>query len=216
MLKLAPGTITGFRAMGGWAVVTVKNLPEYFRRRTTIQRSHALFTRRTRTVEAGCAGAGHRWARRLGCSWSRRGAIGRGTYAVTFTAPPQDRCNSRSGAGWQQPAASLSADCGRRGGSRPALAARDRGQMLFVARDATLHVKQRSDRPSENQAITVGPELGGRPFGPRIRRPESEESGVNRTCRISIERCRSCCDRVFRAETPPRQAGARRSQPRGE
>src|SRR5437773_2522961 len=30
MLKLAPALLTGFVAMGGWAVVTVKDLPEYF------------------------------------------------------------------------------------------------------------------------------------------------------------------------------------------
>ena len=30
MLKLASALIAGFVAMGGWAVVTVKDLPEYF------------------------------------------------------------------------------------------------------------------------------------------------------------------------------------------
>src|SRR2546429_9752472 len=30
MLKLAPALLTGFVAMGGWAVVTVMDVPEYF------------------------------------------------------------------------------------------------------------------------------------------------------------------------------------------
>ncbi len=49
------------------------------------------------------------------------------------------------------------------GGSRPAMAPRDRGQMLFVAKGCnTCHSNiDLADRP-DNQLVTVGPELGGR------------------------------------------------------
>jgi cytochrome c551/c552 len=83
---------------------------------------------------------------------------------VTFTAPAAGdvRLTIRSGFGNNElrlyPQTVVAA-----GGSRPALAARERGQMLFVAKGCnTCHANSDlNDRP-ENQVITVGPELGGR------------------------------------------------------
>ncbi|HKC40638.1 MAG TPA: cytochrome c, partial [Gemmatimonadales bacterium] len=151
-------------AMGGWAVVTVKDLPEYFvaGQQYTIEfqvRQHGrtlLSGLRPELVIERAA------TRDLVIPAVARSA--EGTYAVTFTAPAagQVQFTIRSGFGNNQlrlyPQTVVAA-----GGSRPALAARDRGQMLFVAKGCnTCHVNgDLTDRP-ENQAITVGPELGGR------------------------------------------------------
>jgi len=164
MLKLAPALLTGFVAMGGWAVVTVKDLPEYFvaGQQYTIEfqvRQHGrtlLSGLRPELVIASPA------AREVVIPAVARSAAG--AYAVTFTAPAAGvvRLTIRSGFGNNElrlyPQIVVAA-----GGSRPALLARDRGQMLFVAKGCnTCHANSDlTDRP-ENQVITVGPELGGR------------------------------------------------------
>jgi hypothetical protein len=164
MLKLAPAVIAGLVAMGGWAVVTVKDLPEYFvaGQQYTIEfqvRQHGrtlLSGLRPELVIAAPA------TRELVIPAIARSAAG--TYAVSFTAPAAGdvRLTIRSGFGNNElrlyPQTVVAA-----GGSRAALAARDRGQMLFVAKGCnTCHANSDlTDRP-ENQVITVGPELGGR------------------------------------------------------
>jgi len=164
MLKLASALLAGFVAMGGWAVVTVKDLPEYFvaGQQYTIEfqvRQHGralLSGLRPELVIAPPA------AREVVIPAVARS--GAGAYAVTFTAPAAGdvRLTIRSGFGNSQlrlyPQTVVAA-----GGSRPALPARDRGQMLFVAKGCnTCHSNiDLTDRP-ENQGITVGPELGGR------------------------------------------------------
>jgi len=164
MLKLAPALLTGFVAMGGWAVVTVKDLPEYFvvGQQYTIEfqvRQHGRTLLSGLRPELVIEGAATR-----GVVIPAVARSAEGTYAVTFTAPAagQVQFTIRSGFGNSQlrlyPQTVVAA-----GGSRPALAARDRGQMLFVAKGCnTCHVNSDlTDRP-ENQAITVGPDLGGR------------------------------------------------------
>jgi len=164
MLKLAPALLTGFVAMGGWAVVTVKDLPEYFvaGQQYTIEfqvRQHGRTLLSGLRPELVIEGAATR-----GVVIPAVARSAEGTYAVTFTAPAagQVQFTIRSGFGNSQlrlyPQTVVVA-----GGSRPALAARDRGQMLFVAKGCnTCHVNSDlTDRP-ENQAITVGPDLGGR------------------------------------------------------
>ena len=164
MLKLAPALLTGFVAMGGWAVVTVKDLPEYFvaGQQYTIEfqvRQHGrtlLSGLRPQLVIESAA------TRDVVIPAVARSAAG--TYAVTFTAPAagEVQFTIRSGFGnselrlYPQTVVAV-------GGSWPAMAARDRGQMLFVAKGCnTCHVNSDlTDRPA-NQAITVGPELGGR------------------------------------------------------
>jgi mono/diheme cytochrome c family protein len=166
MLKIASVLIAGLVAMGGWAVVTVKDLPEYFvaGHQYTIEfqvRQHGVTLlgglRPQLVIETPAA-------RDLVIPAVARSA--EGTYAVTFTAPPpgagQARLRIRSGFGNNElrlyPQTVIAA-----GGSRPALAARDRGQILFVATGCnTCHANtDLTDRP-ENQVITVGPALGGR------------------------------------------------------
>jgi cytochrome c551/c552 len=165
MLKFASALMAGLVALGGWAVVTVKDLPEYFvaGQQYTIEfqvRQHGrtlLSGLRPELVIAAPA------AREIVIPAAARSAPG--SYAVTFTAPAAAgdvRLTIRSGFGNNElrlyPQTVVAA-----GGSRPALATRERGQMLFVAKGCnTCHSNiDLTDRP-ENQGITVGPELGGR------------------------------------------------------
>jgi len=164
MLKFASALMAGLVAMGGWAVVTVKDLPEYFvaGQQYTIEfqvRQHGrtlLSGLRPELVIASPA------AREIVIPAVARSAAG--AYAVTFTAPTAGdvRLTIRSGFGNNElrlyPQPVLAA-----GGSRPTMAGRDRGQVLFVAKGCnTCHSNiDLTDRP-ENQGITAGPELGGR------------------------------------------------------
>lgn len=169
MLKLASVLVAGFVATGGWAVVTIKDLPEYFvaGQQYTIEfqvRQHG------RTLLSGLHPS-------LVVSTSNEGgttvpAVARaaaGTYAVTFTTPA-------GGAGGQlfltirsgflsnelrlYPAPVVAA-----GGSAPSIQARERGQALFVAKGCnTCHANSDlTDRP-DNYLLAVGPALGGRPL----------------------------------------------------
>jgi len=164
MLKLTSALIAGLVAMGGWAVVTVKDLPEYFvsGQQYTIEfqvRQHGrtmLSGLRPELVIAPLA------AREIVIPAVARSAAG--TYAVTFTAPAAGdvRLTIRSGFGNNElrlyPQTVVAA-----GASGPALAARERGQMLFVSKGCnTCHANSDLTNRPENQVITVGPELGGR------------------------------------------------------
>src|SRR5438094_7801603 len=101
MLKLASALIAGFVAMGGWAVVTVKDMPEYFvaGRQYTIEfqvRQHG------RTLLSGLRPelviAAPATGESVIPAISRPDA---GTYAVSFTAPAAGdvRLTIRSGFG---------------------------------------------------------------------------------------------------------------------
>jgi hypothetical protein len=160
MLKFASALIAGFVTMGGWAVVTVKDLPEYFvaGQQYTIEfqvRQHG------RTLLSGLRP-------QLVMNEVTIPAVSRsaeGTYAVTFTAPAPGQLSLtiRSGFGNTElqlyPETVVAA-----GTSRPAIVARDRGQMLFVAKGCnTCHSNiDLVNRPDNQAALTVGPELGGR------------------------------------------------------
>src|SRR3989442_15380910 len=88
MLKVAAALVAGVVAMGGWAVVTVKDLPEYFvaGQQYTIEfqvRQHG------RTLLSGLRPQlviDSPGAREVVIPAVARSA--EGTYAVTFTAPP--------------------------------------------------------------------------------------------------------------------------------
>jgi len=184
MLKVAAALVAGVVAMGGWAVVTVKDLPEYFvaGQQYTIEfqvRQHG------RTLLSGLRPQlviDSPGAREVVIPAVARSA--EGTYAVTFTAPPpaagEVRFTIRSGFMnnelrlYPQPVIAA-------GTSRPAMAARDRGQMLFVAKGCnTCHSNiDLADRP-DNQLVTVGPELGGRHLAreyviQKVKNPASEK-----------------------------------------
>jgi len=146
--------------MGGWAVVTVKDLPEYFvaGQQYTIEfqvRQHG------RTLLSGLRP-------QLVMNEVTIPAVARsseGTYAVTFTAPApgQVSLTIRSGFGNTElhlyPETVVAA-----GTSRPGIAPHERGQMLFVAKGCnTCHSNiDLVNRPDNQAALTVGPELGGR------------------------------------------------------
>src|SRR6266404_8655068 len=89
MLKLAPALLAGFVAMGGWPVVTVKDLPEYFvaGQQYTIefavrQHGRTLLSGLRPQLVVMTPGAGARDATIPAVPRSSEG-----TYAVTFTAP---------------------------------------------------------------------------------------------------------------------------------
>ena len=186
MLKVAAALVAGVVAMGGWAVVTVKDLPEYFvaGQQYTIEfqvRQHG------RTLLSGLRPQlviDSPGARAVVIPAVARSA--EGTYAVTFTAPApapaagEVRFTIRSGFMnnelrlYPQPVIAA-------GTSRPAMAARDRGQVLFVAKGCnTCHSNiDLADRP-DNQLVTVGPELGGRHLAreyviQKVKNPASEK-----------------------------------------
>lgn len=160
MLKLVAALTAGLVAMGGWAVVTVKDLPEYFvaGQQYTIEfqvRQHG------RTLLSGLRPE-------LVMNEVTIPAVARsseGTYAVTFTAPApgQVSLTIRSGFGNTElhlyPETVVAA-----GTSRSAIAPHERGQMLFVAKGCnTCHSNiDLVNRPDNQAALTVGPELGGR------------------------------------------------------
>ena len=130
MSKLAAVLLTGFVAMGGWAVVTVRDLPEYLvaGQQYTIEfqvRQHG------RTLLSGLR------PELVVTSGSARGVVipaaarsAPGTYAVTFTAPASGPATLtiRSGFGNNQltlyPLAVVAG-----GGSKPALSVADRGSL---------------------------------------------------------------------------------------
>jgi len=173
MLKLVPALIAGLVGMGGWAVVTVKDLPEYLvaGQQYTIEfqvRQHGrdlMGGLRPQLVVSSSE-------RRLGGLIGGKDqtaipAVARpaeGTYAVTFTAPASERVflTIRTGFGNNElrlyPQSVVAA-----GASRPAMSAADRGQVLFVAKGCNVCHSNTdlTDRP-DNQVLTAGPELGGR------------------------------------------------------
>src|SRR5207249_11862376 len=146
MSKLAAVLLTGFVAMGGWAVVTVRDLPEYLvaGQQYTIEfqvRQHG------RTLLSGLR------PELVVTSGSARGVVipaaarsAPGTYAVTFTAPASGPATLtiRSGFGNNQltlyPLAVVAG-----GGSKPALSVADRGQMLFRSEEHTSELQSRFD-----------------------------------------------------------------------
>ena len=165
MLKLVAAVTAGLVAMGGWAVVTVKDLPEYFvaGQQYTIEfqvRQHGK-TLLNDLHPSLVVGTSDRKQEATVPAVARPSA---GTYAVTFTAPTAERVFLTIKSGFMNtqlrlyPQTVVAA-----GGSRRSLSASERGQILFVAKGCnTCHSNiDLTDRP-ENQGITVGPELGGR------------------------------------------------------
>jgi len=166
----------GAVTMGGWAVVSVKDLPEYFvaGQEYTIEfqvRQHGrdlLSQLEPRLLVSSSE-------RRLGGLLGGKDATSiaavarsEGTYAATFTAPAVEQVflTIKSGFGesnlrlYPQPVVAAGAGSGA---TRAPMAATDRGRVLFVAKGCNAcHANaDLTDRP-DNQQIKVGPELGGR------------------------------------------------------
>src|SRR5437762_6985207 len=127
MLKLAPALLTGFVAMGGWAVVTVKDLPEYFvaGQQYTIEfqvRQHG------RTLLSGLRP--QLVVMTPGARDATISAVPRssdGTYAVTFTAPAPGQMSLTIKSGFGNTELHLYPETVVAGGaSRPVIAAPER------------------------------------------------------------------------------------------
>jgi len=178
MLKLAPALIA-LAAMGGWAVVTVKDVPEYFAagKQYTLEfqvRQHGRHLMNNvepeLIVRSGSSDQRVRAARR-----------GEGTYAATFVAPAAGQVSLTIKSGWGASNLSLYPVPVIATGAKPAeMTQADRGRVLFVAKgcNACHSNIDLVDRP-DNQQIKAGPELGGRHLAPalviqKIKDPASE------------------------------------------
>lgn len=172
MLKLVAALIAGVTTMGGWAVVTVTDLPENFvaGRAYTIEfkiRQHGRHFLNNLEPELIVTTSAPRLGGLLGGANEQRmpaRARGEGTYAASFTAPATGPLylTIKSGFGGSNlrlyPAPVIAA-----GASAAAVPAADRGRALFVAKgcNACHSNSDLVDRP-DNQQIKSGPELGGR------------------------------------------------------
>jgi cytochrome c551/c552 len=172
MLKLAAAVVAGFATMGGWAVVTVQDLPEYFvaGRAYTIEfkiRQHGRNLLNDLNPELIVSTSAPRLGGLLGGANEQhipaKARASEGTYAATFTAPAGGPLylTIKSGFGASNlrlyPAPVIAA-----GDAAPTFAAADRGRALFVAKGCNA-CHENSDligRP-DNQQIKVGPALGG-------------------------------------------------------
>lgn len=159
MLKLASVLVMGLVTMGGWATVTVKDLPEYFvaGQQYTLEfqvRQHGrkpLSGLRPELIVGST-------------SIAAVPRSGDGNYAATFTAPSADRVFLTIKSGWGSSQISLYPErVVARGVTPPALSLADRGQMLFIAKGCnTCHANSDLADDVANNALAVGPALGGR------------------------------------------------------
>jgi mono/diheme cytochrome c family protein len=173
MLKLVSVLVAGLTAMGGWAVVTVQELPEHFvaGRPYTIEfkiRQHGRDLLSDLEPELLVSTSGPRLAGMLGGANEQRIPAkerAAGTYAATFTAP-----STSTGSLYLTIKSSFGASNLRlfpvpviaAGAAAPTVSAVDRGRALFVAKgcNACHSNADLVDRP-DNQQIKAGPELGG-------------------------------------------------------
>lgn len=158
-------------AMGGWAVVTVKDLPESYvagqQYRIEFQvRQHGMSLLKGLEPRLIVSTKASGWLRGTG----ERGAIpataaGEGTYAATFTAPGSEQVFLviKNGFGgelrlYPQPVVAA-------GARAPAPTPAERGRVLFVAKGCnSCHANTNlRDRP-DNRTLGDAPALGGRRF----------------------------------------------------
>jgi mono/diheme cytochrome c family protein len=178
LAKLAAVGLTATALWGGWAVVTVQDLPEYYvaGQEYTIefqvrQHGHNLLTGlEPRLVLASSQ-------RRLGGLMGGKDetvipavARGNGTYAVTFTAPAVERLFLTIKSGFGSSEARIPAQpVARRGTAAPVVTAAQRGEVLFTAKGCNVC----------HQDIQVGPALMGRQLArdlvvQKIKNPNSQ------------------------------------------
>ena len=165
MLRLVSVLIAGWLTMGGWAVVTVKDLPEYVvaGQRYTLEfqvRQHGRTL--MNNVQPQLLVATSQQSTNAATLAPTRSDDG--TYRVTFAAPQTDRVYLTVVSGWGASNLILYPIRVVAAGAQPApLNPRDRGQALFVAKGCNVcHANSDlADRP-DNQSIAIGPALGGR------------------------------------------------------
>lgn len=182
MLKVGAALVAGFVTMGGWAVVTVKDLPEYvvagkpytLEFKVRQHGRHLMNNVEPELVVATSASGSN--AATLAAT-----RTGDGTYRVTFATPQADRVYLTVISGWGASDLRLYPIRVVAAGADPApLSPIDRGHILFVAKgcNACHANSDLADRP-DNQAIAVGPALGGRHLAreytiQKMKNPQSE------------------------------------------
>lgn len=166
MVRTAAALIAGVVAFGGWAVVTVKDLPEYFvaGKPYTIefqvrQHGRTLLSGLHPSLVVGTSDDGGTTVPAVAT-----GADGGGTYAATFTAPAAGRLFLTIRSGFMStevrlyPTTVVAAS-----DTPPAMQPRERGQVLFVAKGCnTCHANSDLVNRPDNYSLAVGPALGGR------------------------------------------------------
>ena len=159
MLKAGMVLVAGLVTMGGWATVTVKDLPQYF------------VAGQQYTIEFQVRQHGRKPLSGLQpqlivgtSSVAATPRSGDGNYAATFTAPNADRVSLTIKSGWGASEIRLYPErVVARGVTPPALALAERGQMLFIAKGCnTCHANTDLADGPDNTALAVGPALGGR------------------------------------------------------
>lgn len=174
MLKLAAVIGAGVLiTMGGWAVISVKDLPEYFvaGQQYTIEfqvRQHGRNLLSDLHPQLVVSSSERRMGGLLGGKdQTSIPAVARpaeGTYAVTFTAPATEQLFLTIKSGFGNSALRLYPQrVVAANAARPTIPAAARGQVLFVAKGCNAcHANSDLAERPENQVFTVGPELGGR------------------------------------------------------
>ena len=161
--------VGGYAALGGWAVISVQDLPEYLEAGTTYRieytvRQHGI------TLLNGLQGTvvmqpeGSQPA----LTAVMQPGAGSGRYVGTIRVPEADRVtltikSGFSGGGWAD-LTLLSIPVIRAGRSFPSLTPAERGRQLFVAKGCgTCHVNRDvAEFAAVNRVTGVGPELTGR------------------------------------------------------
>ena len=193
MLKLMTIFSGGLIAMGGWAVVTVKDVPEYLvaGRQYTIEFQVRQHGRKLLNglqpelvIRPSAAGGGGGGAKTQTIKAVPRSDDG--SYAVTFTAPTARQVFLTIHSGWGNSELNLYPQpvvaAGTPVGQLPrALSPVDRGQILFVSKGCTIcHANSDLAAGADNMHLQIGPELGGRRLTreyviQKIKNPASEK-----------------------------------------
>lgn len=172
-MRIVLASMFGAVAMGGWAVVTVKDLPEYVvagqQYRVEFQvRQHGrrlMSGLEPRLIVSTSE-------RRLGGLMSGKDALtvpataqsSEGTYTATFTAPAAEQVYLTIKSGWGESDLRLyPVPVVQRGVTRQAMGAAERGQILFVAKGCNAcHANADLTSRPDNHQIATGPDLGGK------------------------------------------------------
>lgn len=157
-------------AFGGWAVITVRNVPEYLRvgQATTLEfiiRQHGQRPMDDRSPSVTIRKAGSGWlAAKQRLSGVRTGEPGQ--YAVTITPEDTGSVELTIDSDWNTTRVTLLPIPVLSAGQAPvSVADNERGRQMFVAKGCvTCHIKRDDPVLGERSSLSVGPELTGRQF----------------------------------------------------
>ena len=164
LLALASSTMVAVTAYaGGWATVTVENMPEHFvvgkpAELRLLVRQHGVSPLEGLTVAVRATAPGGLEARAIAKS------VAKGKYIALLTVPSAGDWTIHIDTDWRATPPLLPVTAIREGSSAPALSQVDRGRRLFVSKAClTCHVNK--DVSAKN-LLSAGPELTGRTFQP--------------------------------------------------